>query len=153
VLLVDCTTKELAVEHLSPAHVPHDVLGSAVRLTLTYNPGMALGIELGPWSRPLLILLAFAAIAVLLHLYRRIGGRDRALAAALGLLCGGAAGNLLDRVRGTRGVIDFIDIGAGHLRFWTFNVADVAVTLGAFFLALLLWRHDRTPAPTTPQAR
>jgi signal peptidase II len=143
VLLTDCTTKQLAVEHLSPPHVPHEVLGSAVRLTLTYNRGMALGVDLGPWSRPLLILLAFIALVVLLRLYRGLESRDRAFAAALALICGGAAGNLFDRVRGTRGVIDFIDIGAGALRFWTFNVADVGVTLGALFLALLLWRRDR----------
>jgi signal peptidase II len=151
VLLVDCTTKELAVEHLTPPHVPHEVLGSAVRLTLTYNPGMALGIDL---PRPLLIALAFGAIVVLLRLYRRLSGRDRALAAALGLLCGGAAGNLYDRVRGTRGVVDFIDIGAGDLRFWTFNVADVGVTLGALLLALLLWRRDQEQldSPQLPEA-
>jgi|SRR5919108_5318838 signal peptidase II len=144
VLLADCTTKELAVEHLSPPHVPHDVLGSAVRLTLAYNPGIALGIDLGAWSRPVIILFVLGTLGLLLRLYRRVGRRDRTLAAALGLLCGGAAGNLLDRLQGTRGVVDFIDIGAGPVRFWTFNVADVGVTLGALLVALLAWRRDRT---------
>ncbi|HTJ21876.1 MAG TPA: signal peptidase II, partial [Gemmatimonadaceae bacterium] len=62
---------------------------------------------------------------------------------ALGLACGGAAGNLIDRFRGSRGVVDFIDIGVGDVRFWTFNVADSAVTVGAIVLAFVLWREDR----------
>jgi signal peptidase II len=63
---------------------------------------------------------------------------------ALGLAWGGAAGNLLDRFIDTRGVVDFIDIGVGDVRFWTFNVADSAVTVGALMLAFVLWREDRT---------
>ncbi|HSY82348.1 MAG TPA: signal peptidase II, partial [Gemmatimonadaceae bacterium] len=57
---------------------------------------------------------------------------------ALALLTGGAIGNVIDRVRWSRGVVDFVDLGVGSLRFWTFNVADVAVTVGAFLLAWVL---------------
>jgi len=46
------------------------------------------------------------------------------------------AGNLFDRIRSARGVVDFIDIGIGTHRFWTFNLADLAVTLGT---AMLTW--------------
>jgi len=62
---------------------------------------------------------------------------------ALGLAWGGAAGNLIDRLKSTRGVVDFVDIGVGDVRFWTFNVADSAVTIGAITLAFVLWREDR----------
>jgi signal peptidase II len=55
----------------------------------------------------------------------------------------GAAGNLLDRLRSARGVIDFIDVGIGSLRFWTFNIADACLTTGAVLLALALWRPLR----------
>ncbi len=51
-------------------------------------------------------------------------------------------GNLLDRLRSPRGIIDFIDVGIGDARFWTFNVADVGVSIGAVLLAMVLWRED-----------
>lgn len=63
-------------------------------------------------------------------------------AAALALVTGGAMGNLLDRLRSARGIIDFIDVGIGDARFWTFNVADVGVSIGAVLLAMVLWRED-----------
>jgi signal peptidase II len=79
---------------------------------------------------------------VLFLLYQRTP--DAALrAVALALLAGGALGNLLDRVRSARGVVDFIDVGLGDARFWTFNIADVGVSVGAVLLALVLWRDDR----------
>ena len=62
---------------------------------------------------------------------------------ALGLAWGGAAGNLLDRIRSSHGVVDFIDVGVSSWRFWTFNVADSAVTIGALVLAWSLSREDR----------
>ena len=64
-------------------------------------------------------------------------------------MAGGALGNLLDRIRSPRGVVDFIDLGIGDARFYTFNVADVGVTLGAILLAVVLWRdqeQDQNPA-------
>ena len=51
-------------------------------------------------------------------------------------------GNLLDRLQSPLGVVDFIDIGVGNARFWTFNLADVGVTVGAVLLAIVLWRED-----------
>lgn len=141
-VLADCTTKELAVERFNPAHVPHDVIGSVVRFTLAYNTGMAFGVQWGAWSRPVLILTTIVMLVVLTQLYRRAGPTRRITAAALALVCGGAIGNLLDRVFSTRGVVDFIDIGVGAHRFWTFNVADAGVTIGALLLALVVSQSE-----------
>ena len=63
--------------------------------------------------------------------------------AALGLVCGGAVGNLIDRVLSARGVVDFIDVGVGTYRWPTFNIADSAVTVGAVVLAYVLWMEGR----------
>ena len=68
---------------------------------------------------------------------------ERLKVLALGLAWGGAAGNLIDRVRSKPGVVDFIDIGVGNVRFWTFNVADSAVTIGAVLLGWVLLQEDR----------
>jgi signal peptidase II len=63
---------------------------------------------------------------------------------ALALVCGGAIGNLIDRVASHEGVIDFIDVGISEITRWpTFNVADMAVSFGAFLLAWVLWEEDR----------
>ena len=81
----------------------------------------------------------------------RAGDRFRQL--ALGLVAGGAAGNLIDRIRSGRGVVDFLDVGIGALRWPTFNVADIAVSCGAIALAISLWREDaRRPEPESASA-
>jgi len=145
-VLADCTTKEIAVDRLSPAYIPHRVLGSVVQLTLAYNPKTAFSIDLGPWSRPLLILATLATLAMLTMLYQRTAPTKRVMAVALALVCGGAIGNLLDRVHSTRGVVDFIDVGVGAHRFWIFNVADAGITVGAVLLAVILSRNERRRA-------
>lgn len=146
VLALDVTTKSLAVTYLAPQYVPHEVLGESVRLTLAYNSGASFGIGVGPYSRIVFIALALLALVILGQLYRTAAPGDRPRGVALGLICAGAVGNMLDRVRSSRGVVDFIDLGIGEARFYTFNVADVAITTGAVLLAWILWQEDRTQA-------
>jgi signal peptidase II len=143
VVALDVVTKWLAVRFLWPPHVPHPVFGDVVRLTLAYNPGAAFSMNLGPYSRYIFGGFALIALVVLWNLYRRANPSERLLSVALGLAWGGAAGNLIDRLRSSRGVVDFIDIGVESWRFWTFNVADSAVTIGAIILAWLLAREER----------
>lgn len=140
-ILADCSSKRLAEEHLTPVHVPHPVVGEFLQLTLAYNRGAATGIEVGDLSRPLFSALALGMLVILGAMYRQAHSRDRWMAGALALVAGGAIGNLLDRLRSARGVVDFIDIGLGSHRFWIFNLADVGVTVGAAVLAVLLWRR------------
>jgi signal peptidase II len=123
--------------------VPHHVVGDWLRLTLAYNEGGAMGLSLGPFSRLAFTLLAFGALAVLYRLYRHTPPTAMLRASALALLIAGAVGNLVDRIRSPHGVIDFIDVGVGPLRFWTFNLADTWITLGAVLLATVLWRARR----------
>ena len=148
VIVVDQITKLLAERHLI-RYVPREIFGDFVRFTLAYNPGAAFSMSLGENSRYIFGAFALIALFVLWRLYRlsgpakRAGDRMRIL--ALGLAWGGAAGNLLDRIRSPHGVVDFIDVGVSswNWRFWTFNVADSAVTIGALVLAWSLSREDR----------
>ncbi len=142
VLLLDCSTKRLAVEALSPPDIPHDVFGNVFRLTLAYNRGMATGIAVG--SRWLLTGAAAVVIGILWLAYRRTAPGETVRLIALALLTGGAIGNVIDRVRWARGVVDFVDLGVGGIRFWTFNVADVAVTAGTLLLAWVLQHRPET---------
>lgn len=145
VLLADFVTKRLAERLLFPPHQPHEVIGDVVRFTLAYNPGAAFSMSFGSPSVSRLIFGAFALVAliVLWRLYRESRENERLKILALGLAWGGAAGNLLDRVRSPMGVVDFIDIGVGTTRFWTFNVADSGVTVGAVILGWVLLQEDR----------
>lgn len=140
-------TKLLAERLLAPRYVPHRIIGDVVRFTLAYNPGAAFSMSLGVYSRLIFGGFAVVALFVLWRLYRMTGTGARAgdltRIAALGLAWGGAAGNLIDRFRSPLGVVDFIDVGYGAIRFWTFNVADSAVTVGAIVLAWSLSREDR----------
>jgi len=153
-VLADCTTKQVAAELLEPEHVPHEVIGDVVRFTLAYNQGASFSVSLGEHTRWILAALAISVLTLLMVQYRKTASHDRMLALALGCIVAGASGNLIDRLRSPRGVVDFIDIGIGDLRFYTFNVADVAVFCGAVLLALLLMRRDRdgelSPIPSAP---
>lgn len=140
-LLLDIATKSLAERHLHE-HVPVRVAGDFVRFTLAYNPGAAFSMNLGPYSRYIFGTFAVIALVVLWRLYRQTRGAEILLPLGLGLAWGGAAGNLVDRLRSPRGVVDFIDIGTATWRFWTFNVADSGVTVGAVILAWFLSRED-----------
>lgn len=141
VLFADVASKRFAVANLSPPHVPHEIIGDFVRFTLAYNPAGAMSLSLGPSSRWWFTLLAIATLFILAYLYRHSARDDTPQLTALALICGGAVGNLLDRLRSARGVVDFIDIGVGANRFWTFNIADMGVTIGTATLTwLLCWR-------------
>src|SRR5688572_30868779 len=143
IIALDVVTKALAVKMLQPEHVPHRIIGDVVRFTLAYNPGAAFSMSVGPYSRYIFGAFALIALVVLWKLYRESRDIERMKVLGLGLAWGGAAGNLIDRLRSPLGVVDFIDIGVSGWRFWTFNIADSAVTVGAIVLAWSLSREER----------
>jgi signal peptidase II len=129
VVAVDQLTKSLAVSRLAdgPVH-----LFWTLRLNLSFNSGAAFG--LGRGSGPVVLVVGVVMLVVLLGV-GRMALTHVVAAVALGLLLGGAAGNLFDRLLRDNGgaVIDFID-----LQWWPiFNVADMAVTSGAVLLVLV----------------
>ena len=154
VVVLDVVTKVIAADKLFPPHVPHQIIGDVVRFTLAYNQGAAFSMKVGAASRWVFGAFALVALVVLYKIYAATDKSERMKALSLGLAWGGAAGNLIDRVRSPLGVVDFIDIGVGSVRFWTFNVADSAVSVGAVMLGWILLQEDRqkkhAPAPPAP---
>ena len=142
VLTVDLGTK-MAVQNNFAHYQQVDIIGEYVRLTYIYNPGAAFGIELGPYSRQIFLVLSIVALTALVGMYWFTPPTDRVRLSAIALICGGAIGNLIDRLRSPHGVVDFIDVGVGTVRWPVFNVADMAVTIGAIILALSLWREEQ----------
>jgi signal peptidase II len=154
VILLDQLTKEWAVRALQPPHIPHEVLGNFLRFTLAFNKGAAFSMSVGEHSRWVFGGFAMIALVILFRLFRASRDGETMRVLALALAFGGAAGNLIDRFRPRASVVDFIDIGLGGVRFWTFNLADTAVTFGAIMLAIVLWKEDTAsdaePEPTPP---
>lgn len=156
VAAVDSATKALAASRLIPYQIPHAVYGEWLRFTLVRNPGAAFGLHVGAYSRWIFMMLTIIALVILGRLYAatKPGAVLRTL--SLALVCGGAIGNLIDRITSRAGVVDFIDIGFGDSRWPTFNIADMAVSIGAFLLAWVLWDEDAEPetvsVPASAQA-
>ena len=144
VIGLDVITKVL-VQRTFRLYQQVDVVGDYIRLTYIYNPGAAFGIHVGDHSRFIFLGLSLVALLALGAMYWATPARERVRLASIALICAGAVGNLIDRVRSSAGVVDFLDVGIGDLRWPVFNVADIAVTTGAIFLALSLWQEERDP--------
>jgi signal peptidase II len=142
IVVADVLTKLLA-ESLLDRRLPLAIIGDWVQLRLVYNQGAAFGLDVGEYSRWVFFGLAVIALVVLGSMVRSTRPGDRVRLLALALVCGGAAGNLIDRIRSAQGVVDFLDVGVGGWRWPTFNVADSAITVGAIALALSLWQEGR----------
>jgi signal peptidase II len=144
VVVLDQLTKWWAVENLQDRDID---LFWTLRLNLSYNTGMAFGQGQG-WG-PIIAVIAMVVIVVLLLGLRREGGRLTEI--AVGLIIGGAVGNVIDRVfrspgRLRGGVVDFIDFQW----FPIFNLADTGITVGGFLMVGGAWWASRQHAPVDP---
>jgi signal peptidase II len=136
-----------AVERFMPAGSTRVLVPGLLNLVHTSNPGVAFGLladSSTPWLAAVLIAFSAAVIAMLVWLLvtGRAGGR--LAQCGLALILGGAAGNVLDRVL-HRSVTDFIDFYIGRYHWYTFNVADSAIVVGAGLVILELFRDWRHP--------
>jgi signal peptidase II len=114
---------------------PTPVLGDVVRIAKTYNDGGIFG--LFGSSAPLLAVASLLVIGLIVWYEARTASEGPLLLTLiLGLLLGGALGNLIDRIR-LGYVIDFVDMGIGSWRFYTFNVADSAISVAIAGLILV----------------
>ena len=129
VVVLDQLTKAWLVANVALGDV-REVIGDAVRLVHHQNSGALFGL-----FRDQAIVFGLLSIVVigLIVGYHARSGRSRYMSIALGFLLGGAIGNLIDRLR-LGYVVDFVDIGIGNLRFYTFNVADSAISTAIVLL-------------------
>jgi signal peptidase II len=142
VVLLDRATKALIKMHVGSSD-SITIIPGLLNIVHTENPGIAFGMlseASGAWRDILLIGFSAAVlIGITTVLLRSSVQLDAWLRVALGLILGGAFGNLYDRiVVGT--VTDFIEAHAGQHYFPAFNVADSAITVGACLLLLDMWR-------------
>jgi signal peptidase II len=156
VLAADAVTKALVVVHLRPGEPVH-VLGNVLMLNLLRNSGAAFSVGTGNT----IVFTAIAAVVVIYIVRTARNLRSLGWAITLGLLLGGALGNLADRIFRAPGifrgdVVDWIEL----TRYWpVFNLADSAIVCGGILTVLLAMfghhldgtRGDR-PAPAAPAA-
>ena len=144
VLVVDFATKRLVLANVDAFRGRIEVFGDFARFSYVRNPGSAMG--LFPVGRWVLVAVSAAAVVFLVWLYATSRPRRPLRLGAMAAILGGAVGNLIDRIFYDGLVVDFIDLGVGSHRFYTFNVADIGVSLGGLVLFLSLLRGDRVPA-------
>jgi signal peptidase II len=146
-LVLDQWTKMLARAELKPAGPFHPkvVIENYFMLRYSENPGVAFGmLQSLSGGRVVLTLLAVAALVMVLAYLRQTDPRATRVHAALGLIGGGAIGNLIDRAMFGR-VTDFIVWHVREHEWPDFNIADAALCIGVGLLALDVLR--RKPAP------
>jgi signal peptidase II len=129
VVVFDQLTKAWLVASVTPGDVVN-VVGDFIRLVFNKNSGALFGL-----FRENAVLFGIVSLGVvgLIVAYHARVGRSLYLSIALGLLLGGALGNLTDRLR-LGYVVDFVDMGIGDFRWYTFNVADAAISTAIVML-------------------
>jgi len=147
VVIADQLTKAWLVSVLAPGQ-SIQVIGDLVRLVHSQNTGGLFGLLRGQAA-------PFAALSLvvvgLIVAYHGRSGRSAYLTLTLGLLLGGAIGNLIDRVR-LGYVVDFVDAGIGTLRWYTFNVADASISVAILLLVAATLRPGLLGGTAAPLA-
>ena len=138
ILFLDQITKISVKQYVYNTNVFYQKLnmfGDYIRIVFIENPGIAFGIDTSKYHFFITILTFLAIVFIFYHLIKLIK-IDSYEKLSLSFILGGAIGNFVDRVlilfpsMNYKGVIDFIDIGIGGFRWYTFNIADVSISIG-----------------------
>ena len=151
VVVADQLAKAIVTSTLSPGQ-SIDVVGDLVRIVFGQNTGALFGLFKDNAAMFGVVSLAVVALIVAYHARST---PSLYLTVTLGLLLGGAIGNMVDRLR-LGYVVDFVDVGLGTTRFYTFNIADSAISLSILLLFVAALRpalvDGARPAPTAARA-
>jgi signal peptidase II len=143
VVLMDQISKYIVTRSIT-FHESIPVISGFFSLVHTRNRGMAFGLMNQPgsdFSFYFLVTATIAAVILLLFWFTKLKDEERRLIFGLSLILGGAIGNLIDRLR-LREVIDFLDFHVGTYHWPAFNLADSAITLGTFWVAISLLLYN-----------
>jgi signal peptidase II len=147
---LDQLTKYLVVQSIA-YYTAKPVIPGFFNLVHVLNKGSAFGFlnhgDIG-WQRFFFISASFVAAGIIVYMTKTTRLDSKYHFIALGLLLGGALGNLVDRMR-LGEVIDFLDVYVGDYHWPAFNVADSAITIGALLLIAVYYRHDKQPRAKT----
>ncbi len=145
VVIVDQLAKAAVTSNLSPGE-SIQVIGEYLRIVFGQNSGALFGLFKDNAAMFGIVSLVVIALIVI---YEARAGTSLYLTVTLGLLLGGAVGNMVDRLR-LGYVVDFVDVGIGSTRFYTFNVADSAISLAILLLFIAAIRPSLVDGGTPP---
>ena len=137
--MMDQLSKMWIVRNI-PTYESWNIIGTLLRFSHVKNPGMAFGISVGEYGI-ILTILSLSATIFIGYMHWQERNNNPITVIGLGLILGGAVGNMIDRAQiffseRYEGVVDFIDIGILEYRWYIFNLADTAVTIGAILYLL-----------------
>ncbi len=134
IIVADQISKLIVLDHFQ-LHDTLPLIDGLLNLTLAFNEGAAFSFlsDAGGWQRWFFTLLAIVVSTILIIWLKRTERQDWRTALPLGLVVGGALGNVIDRIR-LGHVVDFIDVHYGTWSWPAFNVADSAISVGAVLL-------------------
>ena len=149
VILIDQLTKWV-IKTTMEMHQTIEVLGNFFTISFVLNSGMAFGLfddNPSPFKRPLLIIISIIALAVIVYIFFSLPKTARMSGLAMGLIFGGAIGNMINRIISGL-VVDFLDFDFPNIsirqlkinmtRFPTFNIADTCVFTGVIMLLVII---------------
>ena len=140
-LALDIITKYLVVENIM-LHERINIIGSFVQLTLTYNKGGLFGILQG--YQTLFLVFSIIVLIFLTVFFILEKNKTPLFCYAIALITSGAVGNIIDRIIGNQGVVDFMYIGVDkYFRWPAFNVADMVIVIGAFLLFIVFFNEEK----------
>jgi signal peptidase II len=140
-LMLDIVTKYLVVANLFE-HQRINVFGSFVQLILLYNKGGLFGIMQGYQGFFLIVSILVLGLMIAYYVFEK--KKNITFCSAMALIISGALGNIIDRVSGKPGVVDFIYIGSDDFYRWpAFNVADAAIVAGAVLLLVFYYFEEK----------
>lgn len=148
IVAVDQVTKAVVTGTLDPGESV-SLIGETVRIVFGQNSGALFGLFK---DNALMFGIVSLAVVGLIVAYHARAAGTLYLSVTLGLLLGGAIGNMVDRLR-LGFVVDFVDVGIGTLRFYTFNVADSAISLSILLLLIAAIRPSLVEGPAPAPAR
>ena len=148
VVVADQVTKALVTGALRPGE-SRPIVGDLLRIVFSQNSGALFGLFKD--NAAMFGIVSLGVIGLIVAYHGRTGGSTY-MTVTLGLLLGGAIGNMLDRLR-LGYVVDFVDGGFGNVRWYTFNVADAAISLAILLLLAAALRPSLAePQPSAPDA-
>ena len=143
-IALDQATKYWVSSSMEP-WTGHPVIPGLFNLVHVLNRGAAWGFldsENIDWQRPLFIVIGIIALAFIVYMLKTADRTDKWMVAGLGLIAGGAVGNLIDRIR-LGVVVDFLDFYVGDYHWPAFNIADCALTVGAGCILLSMYLNRK----------